>query len=207
MKLFCNNPTCENYHVAIEPMAALKRFPDTCVCGKCLDPLSHTLRYTNKEEYLNKRNETISEMIKTDGNLFGSLHKIKKKDEIMNTLLNKEIYFMAWYSPLGQLQSVGTKKGYLSKVGKVIKEDDTKIEYRLVGENGLRKLNKNCLNKFQDFGTSVIGIYDTEISEKLALKLIINTLENRLSETRLSIIEIENAVNTINNESVKVELS
>ena len=53
MKLFCNNPTCENYHVAIEPMVALKRFPDTCVCGKCLDPLSHTLRYTNKDEYLN----------------------------------------------------------------------------------------------------------------------------------------------------------
>lgn len=115
---------------------------------------------------------------------------------MQNTYLDKELHFFAWYTKMGQLQTVGNKSGYQKKIGKVIKEDETKIEYRLNGENGLRKLNKNCLEKFQDFGTSIIGIYSNELTEDAVLELILDCLNKRISETYTTSYEIAEKIST-----------
>lgn len=181
--LFCNNPVCGKKHKPINVMNAAKRFCGTYVCSCCMNPLSWHIVHVSEEQYKENIKKSIEAMIKSGDGLF----KIKNGGN-----MNKDIYFMAWYAPMGQLQTVGNKKGFHSKVGKIIKEDETKIEYRLVGENGLRKLNKNCLNVFQDFGTSVIGIYDMELKDEHALKLISEVLKERIKETDLIITEVVN---------------
>ena len=113
------------------------------------------------------------------------------------------IYFMAWYGPLGNLQTNGDKKGFYSKVAEVVKEDDQFIKFQIEGEGGIRKFEKSSINTFRDYGTSIVGLYDREVKEALALRLISYVLDVRINATHVLIADIKSQYTKLENEGRK----
>lgn len=107
------------------------------------------------------------------------------------------IYFMAWYGPLGNLQTNGDKKGFYSKVAEVVKEDDQFIKFQIEGEGGIRKFEKSSINTFRDYGTSIVGIFDNRIEDDLALDLISHVLDVRINATHILIDDTKNLIDKI----------
>lgn len=113
------------------------------------------------------------------------------------------IYFMAWYGPLGNLQTNGDKKGFYSKVAEVVKEDDQFIKFQIEGEGGIRKFEKSSINTFRDYGTSIVGLYDREVKEALALRLISYVLDVRINATHVLIADIKSQYTKLEKEGSK----
>lgn len=113
------------------------------------------------------------------------------------------IYFMAWYGPLGNLQTNGDKKGFYSKVAEVVKEDDQFIKFQIEGEGGIRKFEKSSINTFRDYGTSIVGLYDREVKEAQALRLISYVLDVRINATQVLIADIKSQYTKLENEGRK----
>ena len=116
------------------------------------------------------------------------------------------IYFMAWYGPLGNLQTNGDKKGFYSKVAEVVNEvneDDQFIKFQIEGEGGIRKFEKSSINTFRDYGTSIVGLYDREVKEALALRLISYVLDVRICATQVLIADIKSQYTKLEKEGSK----
>ena len=96
---------------------------------------------------------------------------------------NKKLKFVAWYMELGELQKVGEKAGFKFLDAVQTKEKNGLVFYKVEGESGERKNSQATLNMVRDFGTSVYGVFDEDISMKDALNLIYEKLEQRIVDT------------------------
>ena len=96
---------------------------------------------------------------------------------------NKKLKFVAWYMELGELQRVGEKAGFKFLDAIQTKEKNGLVFYKVDGETGERKTSQVTLNMVRDFGTSVYGVFDEDISMVDALTLIYEKLEQRILET------------------------
>ena len=100
-----------------------------------------------------------------------------------NDTVSGGLYFVAYYMPLGDIQRVGNKDGLILKDAQIIREKNNLLFYNIDGELGERKISLAAVNVMRDFGTSVYGLFNYEISKKEALELIIEKLEERVLET------------------------
>lgn len=96
---------------------------------------------------------------------------------------NKKLKFVAWYMELGELQKVGEKAGFKFLDAVQTKEKNGLVFYKVDGETGERKNSQATLNMVRDFGTSVYGVFDEDISMIDALNLIYEKLEQRIVDT------------------------
>lgn len=105
------------------------------------------------------------------------------KEENISTE-NKKLKFVAWYMELGELQRVGEKAGFKFLDAIQTKEKNGLVFYKVDGETGERKNSQATLNMVRDFGTSVYGVFNNDISMKDALELIMEKLEQRILDTQ-----------------------
>lgn len=105
------------------------------------------------------------------------------KEETINQTENKKLKFVAWYMELGELQRVGEKAGFKFLDAIQTKEKNGLVFYKVDGETGERKTSQSALNMVRDFGTSVYGVFDEDISMVDALTLIYEKLEQRIVDT------------------------
>ena len=68
--------------------------------------------------------------------------------------------------------------------GEVTKMKNGLIFFVLEGESGERKSSEDKLNIFRDYGTSIYGVFNEELTKGDALNGIIKTLEARILQTR-----------------------
>jgi len=104
------------------------------------------------------------------------------KDEVK--VENKKLKFIAWYMELGELQRVGEKVGFKYLDAVRTKEKNGLVFYKVDGETGERKTSEATINTVRDFGTSVYGVFDNDISMVDALELILEKLEQRILATQ-----------------------
>lgn len=103
---------------------------------------------------------------------------------------NKKLKFVAWYMELGELQRVGEKAGFKYLDAVQTKEKNGLVFYKVDGETGERKSSLATLNTVRDFGTSVYGVFDNDISMLDSLNLILEKLEQRVVDTNKAKKEI-----------------
>lgn len=106
-----------------------------------------------------------------------------KQEDIEKTEGTK-LKFIAWYMELGELQKVGEKAGFKYLDAVQTKEKNGLVFYKVDGETGERKTSEATLNTVRDFGTSVYGVFNNDISMKDALELIMEKLEQRILDTQ-----------------------
>lgn len=98
--------------------------------------------------------------------------------------------FVAYYVDFGNLPKVGEKAGLVLKEVEVTKEKNGLVFFKAEGETGERKISKNEMNKIRDFGNSLYGVFENNISKKEALDLIYDKLASRILETDNIMLDI-----------------
>lgn len=98
--------------------------------------------------------------------------------ENLNTL--EDVTFIGWYMPMGEVQQTVGKSGLYIKNGKVTKIKNGLIFYKLEDETGERKCSDKYLDKVRDFGTSIYGVFTSEVSKNEIIDSIIEKLEERV---------------------------
>ena len=95
----------------------------------------------------------------------------------------KKLYFAAYYMSMGDIQVVGNKDGLVMKDAIITKEKNSLVFFNVSGEDGERKISRAALNKMRDFGTSIYGLFEKELTKNEICDLIIEKLEERVLET------------------------
>ena len=98
-----------------------------------------------------------------------------------------KIFFYANYDRLGEIQTTKISDEVVMTTGTVTKVKNGLVFFILDNETGERKITETSMNCFRDFGTSVYGVYETEISKHEALQGMIDVLEARISQTKTTI--------------------
>lgn len=103
----------------------------------------------------------------------------------MEAPLEKDVKlkFVAWYMELGDLQRVGEKAGFRFLDAVQTKVKNGLVFYKVEGETGERKTSEATLNMVRDFGTSIYGVFNDDISMVKALEEIHEKLEQRIVDT------------------------
>ena len=103
-----------------------------------------------------------------------------------------KIYFYANYDLLGEIQSTKVSDEVVCAQGEVTKVKNGLIFYTLENETGERKVTVTKLNEFRDFGTSVYGVFDTQLEIHDVLNKIIAVIETRIEDSKKTIMKLKN---------------
>ena len=98
--------------------------------------------------------------------------------------LGDKVYFYGNYDALGEIQTTKISEEVVMTAGAVTKVKNGLIFFVLDGETGERKVAEDKLNIFRDYGTSVYGIFEEELTKGAVLNSIIKVLEARILQTR-----------------------
>lgn len=98
--------------------------------------------------------------------------------------IGDKIYFYGNYDLLGEIQATKISEEIVMTSGEVTKMKNGLVFFVLDGEAGERKSSEDKLNIFRDYGTSIYGVFDKELTKGDALNGIIKTLESRILQTR-----------------------
>jgi hypothetical protein len=98
--------------------------------------------------------------------------------------IGDKIYFYGNYDSLGEIQTTKITEEIVITVGEITRVKNGAVFFILEGEAGERKNSEEKLNIFRDYGTSVYGVFDKELTKGDALNGIIKTLEARILQTK-----------------------
>ena len=106
--------------------------------------------------------------------------------------VNATVYFYANYDVLGDIQTTKVSDEIVVCKGTVTKVKNGLIFFTLDNETGERKVSKDKLNSFRDFGTSVYAVCDKLLTQGQIISSMLEVLNNRIAQTKNTMSKLNN---------------